>query len=85
MKPTNTDKSNVAVEERPTAGDPEEVTKITTSIFPGRYVQGAGALRSLREEIGRLGKKALAIVDRSVDKVVDPYLKSGERRHLSLQ
>ena len=78
MKPTNTDKSNVAVEERPTVVEPEEVTRITTSIFPGRYVQGAGALRSLREEIGRLGKKALAIVDRSVDKLVAPYLKSAD-------
>ena len=72
------DKGGVAVEERPVAVEPEEVTKITTSIFPGRYVQGAGALKSLREEVGRLGKKALAIVDPSVDKIVAPYLKSGD-------
>jgi hypothetical protein len=78
LKPTNTDKSNVAVAERPPAAEPEEITKITTSIFPGRYVQGAGALRSLREEVGRLGKKALAIIDRSVDKLVAPYLKSAD-------
>ena len=73
MKPTN--KPNV-VEEKIT--EPEVPTKITTSIFPGRYVQGAGALYSLREEIGRLGKKALAVVDRSVEKIVAPYLKSGD-------
>ncbi|HEY1731120.1 MAG TPA: glycerol dehydrogenase [Terriglobales bacterium] len=78
MKPTNTDKSNVAVEERPMVAEPEEATKITTSIFPGRYVQGAGALRSLREEVGRLGKKALAIVDCSVDKLIAPYLRSAD-------
>ncbi len=49
--------------------------KITTSIFPGRYVQGAGALKSLAEEVGRLGTKALAIVDRSVENLVAGYLK----------
>ena len=70
--------TKAATEEKPTMTEPEEVTKITTSIFPGRYVQGAGALRSLREEIGRLGKKALAVVDSSVDKIVAPYLKSGD-------
>jgi glycerol dehydrogenase len=75
LKPTN---NKGVVEEKPTVAEPEEVTKITTSIFPGRYVQGAGALRSLPEEIARLGKKALAVVDRSVDKVVGPYLKSTD-------
>ena len=78
MKAKNNDKGSVAVEERPTAVEPEEVTKITTTIFPGRYVQGAGALRSLREEVGRLGKKALVIVDRAVDNIVSPYLKPGD-------
>lgn len=73
MKPNN--KTN-AIEEKTT--EPETPIKISTSIFPGRYVQGAGALYSLREEIGRLGKKALAVVDRSVDQVVAPYLKSGD-------
>lgn len=73
MKPTN--KPNV-VEEK--TMEPEVPTKISTSIFPGRYVQGAGALYSLREEIARLGKKALVVVDRSVDKLVAPYLKSGD-------
>ncbi len=36
---------------------------IMTSIFPGRYVQGAGALSLLPEEVARFGDKALAIVD----------------------
>ena len=78
MKPKNNDKGNVAVEEQPTIVEPEEVTKITTTIFPGRYVQGAGAMRSLRGEVGLLGKKALAIVDRAIDKIVAPYLQSGD-------
>lgn len=36
---------------------------ITTAIFPARYVQGEGALGSLGEELGRLGRTALAVVD----------------------
>ena len=36
---------------------------ITTSIFPGRYVQGAHALGVLGEEIARLGRKPLVLVD----------------------
>lgn len=35
----------------------------TTSIFPARYVQGAGALSLLTEETARLGDTALAVVD----------------------
>ena len=72
------DKGKAAVEARPTSTEPEEIAKITTTIFPGRYVQGAGALRSLREEVGRLGKKALVVLDRAVESVVAPYLQSGE-------
>lgn len=36
---------------------------ISTSIFPSRYVQGAGALALLPEEARRLGDTALAVVD----------------------
>ncbi len=36
---------------------------IATSIFPSRYVQGAGALALLPEEARRLGDTALAVVD----------------------
>lgn len=77
LKPKPTDTA-VALEERPATAEPEEATKITTSIFPGRYVQGAGAIKSLHEEVGRLGKKALAIVDPAVTKIVSPYLKSAD-------
>lgn len=36
---------------------------ITTAIFPARYVQGKGALDTLGEEVARLGRQALAVVD----------------------
>jgi len=36
---------------------------LTTTIFPGRYVQGYDALQSLGEEVKRFGKKALLLVD----------------------
>ncbi|MCR6629049.1 MAG: glycerol dehydrogenase [Magnetospirillum sp.] len=39
---------------------------IATSIFPTRYVQGAGALSLLSEEARRLGDTALAVVDPAV-------------------
>lgn len=36
---------------------------ITTTIFPGRYIQGAGALEDLGESLNLLGDHALAICD----------------------
>lgn len=36
---------------------------IQTTIFPGRYVQGASSLNRLGQEIGRLGDQALFILD----------------------
>ncbi|MCC5862434.1 MAG: glycerol dehydrogenase [Gammaproteobacteria bacterium] len=36
---------------------------ITTAIFPGRYVQGEGALEVLGEELARLGTQAFALLD----------------------
>lgn len=47
---------------------------ITTSIFPGRYVQGAGALSLLGEEATRLGRSPLALVDGAVAATVAPAL-----------
>ena len=40
---------------------------ITTSIFPGRYVQGAGALNCLGEEAARLGRTPFVIADPVAD------------------
>jgi glycerol dehydrogenase len=47
---------------------------ISTSIFPGRYIQGAGALEALGEEAARLGRKPLAIVDAAIARAVTPSL-----------
>lgn len=47
---------------------------ISTSIFPARYVQGAGALSLLPEEVARLGARALVIVDPAVRAQVAPIL-----------
>jgi len=41
---------------------------ISTSIFPGRYVQGDQALHILAEEVERHGRNALVIVDKFVFK-----------------
>lgn len=40
---------------------------ITTSIFPGRYVQGAHALNLLAEETARLGRRPMIVIDAHVD------------------
>ncbi len=47
---------------------------LSTSIFPARYVQGAGALSCLADEITRLGARALVIVDPAVRTAVQPTL-----------
>lgn len=44
---------------------------ITTAIFPGRYVQGADAIKlCLGEELSRLGKKALVLQDPFVNQTL---------------
>jgi len=47
---------------------------ITTSIFPGRYVQGEGALSLLAEETARFSNQALVVVDPAVSKLLEPHL-----------
>jgi glycerol dehydrogenase len=54
----------------------EASSMTSTSIFPGRYVQGRGAMSLLPEEIGRFGSRALAIVDKVVLTKVAPALKA---------
>ncbi|TPW30940.1 glycerol dehydrogenase [Martelella alba] len=58
---------------------------ISTTIFPSRYVQGAGALEHLTEEIARLGSKALAIVDQGVATFVGAYVKSDDRAAITTE
>lgn len=45
---------------------------LTTTIFPGRYVQGYNALQSLGEEIKRFGDKALLLIDPFVQENIFP-------------
>ncbi|MDR5883159.1 glycerol dehydrogenase [Caballeronia sp. LZ032] len=45
-----------------------------TSIFPSRYVQGAGALEQLGAELARLGTHAACLVDSSVAALIEPAL-----------
>ncbi len=46
-----------------------------TAIFPGRYVQGEGALGELGEELARLGKNALIIAGGTAERsIVPPHL-----------
>lgn len=47
---------------------------ITTTIFPGRYVQGQGALSLLAEEAKRLAPKAMVIVDPAVSSLLEKWL-----------
>lgn len=50
---------------------------ITTSIFPGRYVQGAHALGLLSQETSRLGSKPLVIIDLKVDEILHKDVANG--------
>jgi len=52
---------------------------LMTSIFPSRYVQGAGALSLLAEEAARLGTRALAVVSGSARPLVEKAL-AGQKQ-----
>ena len=48
---------------------------ISTTIFPGRYVQGYDTMKRLGEEMARFGKKGLLICDPYVlEKIIPSYL-----------
>jgi glycerol dehydrogenase len=49
----------------------------TTTIFPGRYVQGENALSLLSEEAARLGAKGFAIVDPAVRSICEQAVAEG--------
>jgi glycerol dehydrogenase-like iron-containing ADH family enzyme len=54
---------------------------LTTTIFPGRYVQGPGAMRQLGEEIERFGRRGFLIVDPYVlDNIFPEYRDALEER-----
>ena len=49
---------------------------IATTLFPGRYIQGFGALEHLGEEVERFGKNGFVIADPVVfDDIIPEYLK----------
>lgn len=56
---------------------------ITTTIFPGRYVQGYNALEYLGDESARLGSKALLLADPFVHKVILPELLPLLQSHIN--
>ncbi len=60
---------------------------LTTAIFPGRYVQGEGALSVLGEEAGRLGSRAFGIVDPFVAESMGEEIRSAlaDRVELTLE
>jgi glycerol dehydrogenase len=52
---------------------------ISTTIFPGRYVQGADALRRLGKDLSRLGRSALLVCDPFVfDRLLPEFRQSLE-------
>lgn len=53
---------------------------IQTSIFPGRYVQGAGALYNLPKEVEKFGKKAFVVCDAfALESIVPKYREAIEK------
>lgn len=56
---------------------------ITTTIFPGRYVQGYEALSRLGKEISRLGKEAFVICDPYVYENILPDFREGVEQEVS--
>lgn len=53
---------------------------VSTTIFPGRYIQGDGAIQTLGKELGRFGRKALVISDPYVyDELLPGFLPELER------
>lgn len=58
---------------------------LMTSIFPGRYVQGDGALASLPEEAARLGKRALGIVADPIRATVEKAVAGQKLLEITLE
>lgn len=51
------------------------------AVFPGRYIQGAGALATLAEEVRQLGSRALILASGTVERaIVPPHLAAWRER-----
>ena len=57
---------------------------IQASIFPGRYVQGAGALTRLGKEAARFGKKAFAVCDPFVLESIIPKYEEEIKKEIEI-
>ncbi|WP_319517978.1 glycerol dehydrogenase [uncultured Martelella sp.] len=58
---------------------------ISTTIFPGRYVQGSDAISQLTTEIARLGNFAFAIVDKGVMALVRDTVKTDDKAKIAVE
>ncbi|EKD58971.1 MAG: hypothetical protein ACD_56C00016G0002 [uncultured bacterium] len=58
---------------------------IQATIFPGRYVQGSGALSRLGTEAARYGKKALAVCDQYALDSIIPEHKSAIEKEVEIK
>lgn len=58
---------------------------IRTTLFPGRYVQGAGAMRRLGQELRRFGPKSLIVCDPFILEHVFPQFRGEIEQAAELQ
>jgi glycerol dehydrogenase len=59
----------------------KELPMLTTTLFPGRYIQGYGALKRLGPEIARLGKTALFLGSNTMFKSILPAFQDEIGKH----
>lgn len=52
---------------------------LKTSAFPSRYVQGAGALATLDDELARFGSSAACLIDGNVSGLIEPVRARASR------
>lgn len=62
-----------------------EIDMLATTVFPSRYVQGQGALNHLGEELARLGKKVLFLLDPFADDNFRNQLEKACANHVECQ
>ncbi|CAG9222429.1 Glycerol dehydrogenase [Paraburkholderia tropica] len=58
---------------------------LRTSVFPSRYVQGAGALDTLDDELARFGTSAACLVDDKVRAMLDRLHTNAQRVELNVR
>lgn len=58
---------------------------ITLTLFPGRYIQGAGAIQELALEAARFGRRVLAVVDPLVFETLLPEFRASLESRLEVR